>query len=295
MFSQLSNNSKGIILAIIGFSAFALSDANAKFLTQHYPPTQVVGIVALFSSSLCVALSPWMGGLKKTLQTKKLKFHLWRGLMNTLCSLLIVYSFSRFSLAGTYTMVFAAPFIVAIIARIFFKENIHPHGWMAIIAGFCGVVIAVRPGAEDFDPLLFIPLLSALSVALLLILARNFGRDETLTSLSFYSVFSNLLLISLPVLWIYGLPQTGHLWHFALQAVGVLVGLSCTALAFRLAKASVVGPFLYLEMVWAIGFDYFMFKTAPDLWMLAGAVIIISSGIYLIESERRIAGRISIP
>ena len=145
MFDHLSNNFKGIILAIMGFSSFALADANAKYLTTLYEPAHVVGIVAIFSSSICLMLSPFLGGLKKTLRTKKLKFHLGRGILNVIVSLLIVLAFSKLTLAGTYSMVFMMPLIATLLAIPLFKEHVSKHGWIAIIGGFIGVLVVVQP------------------------------------------------------------------------------------------------------------------------------------------------------
>lgn len=295
MFSQLSNNSKGIILAIIGFSAFALADANAKYLTQHYEPAYVVGTVAIFSSSLCLILSPFLGGFKRTIRTKKLKFHIWRGLMNVMSSLLVVLSFSKLTLSGSYTIIFLAPLIVSLMAVFFMKEKIHWQGWVAIVAGFSGILLVIRPGAEDFNPFFIIPLAAAFFVALLLLSARPLDKEESLVSLALFPTWTNFVVITPSVIWLYGLPALHDLPHFIFQAAMVIIGLIFTGLAFRTAKTAIVGPFLYTEMIWAIGFDTYIFNTPPDLWTLAGGGIIIASGIYLIETERRIAAKISIP
>ena len=286
-FSTLNNNFKGIILAFIGFSCFALADANAKFLTLTYEPEHVVGTVAIFSSLFCLALSPFLGGLKATLQTKKLKFHLSRGILNSIVSLLVVYSFSKLTLAGTYSMIFMMPFIATLIAIPIFGEAVHKHGWIAIIGGFLGVLIVVRPGLADVNPYLFVPLIAAFFIALLFLCARPLDHKETLISLAFYPAFSNVIFITPLVIALYGLPALSDLSMYAIQALLVIGGLTLTALAFRIAKASVVSPFIYSEIVWAIGFDYYVFEDLPDIWTFIGGAIIIASGIYLIETERR--------
>ena len=86
---------------------------------------------------------------------------------------------------------------------------------------------------------------------------------------------------------IFGLPLAAHLPFFALSGVTVFIGLTCTAMAFRMAKAALISPFLYSQMIWAVFFGYVLFADTPDPWTLTGATIIIGSGIYLIETERR--------
>ena len=286
-FSQLNNNFKGIILAIIGFTSFAMADANAKYLTQTYEPALIVGMVAIFTSSLCLVCSPFLGGLRNTLKTKKLKFHLLRGIMNVVAALMVVFSFSKLTLAGTYTMLFVAPFVISILAIPIFKEHVSKHGWIAIITGFIGVLIVVRPGVGDFNPYLLVPLVCTFFIAGLFLSARPLDNKETLISLAFYPAFANVILITPIVLYFYGFDAFQDLPWFFFQALCVISGLTFTALAFRTAKASIVSPFLYSEIIWAIGFDYFLFHEMPSKWTLLGAAIIIASGIYLIETERR--------
>lgn len=284
---KLSNNFKGIILAIVGFTCFAMADANAKFLTQSYDPVQIVGTTAIFTSILCLIFAPFLGGLRNTLRTKKLKFHIGRGAMNIIAALIIVYSFSKLTLAGTYSMLFVTPFIISILAIPLFKEKVSWHGWIAIIIGFIGVLVVVRPGIADINPYLLVPLTGTIFIAALFLFARKLDENETLVSLAFYPAMANVIFITPVGLWLYGLPSTHDLFMFFVQAIFIIGGLIFTALAFRTAKASIVSPFLYTEIIWAIGFDNYLFNEPPDKWTLIGAAIIISSGIYLIETERR--------
>ncbi len=287
MFSHLSNNFKGIILAIVGFTSFAMADANAKFLTQSYDSVQIVGTSAVFTSFLCLVIAPFLGGLKKTLHSKKLKFHIGRGVMNVIISLLVVFSFSKLTLAGTYSMIFATPFVVSILAIPIFKERVTKHGWVAIAVGFAGVLVVVRPGLSDINPYLFVPLICTLFIAGLFLFARALDDKETLVSLAFYPAFANFILITPLAVYLYGFDSLQDAPMFLMQAILIIIGLTFTALAFRIAKASIISPFMYFEIIWAIGFDKYLFHEAPDIWTLLGAAIIIASGLYLIETERR--------
>ena len=149
--------------------------------------------------------------------------------------------------------------------------------------------LSCSPGAADLNPDLLIPLVAAVFIALLFLCARPLGEEETLISLAFYPACTNVLLITPLVLSLYGLPALTDIPLYIIQAILIINGLTCTALAFRIGKASIVSPFVYTEIIWAIGFDYFLFKQAPAIWTIIGAGIIICSGIYLIESERRFA------
>jgi drug/metabolite transporter (DMT)-like permease len=289
MFTQLSNNSKAIILAIAGFSAFSVSDAAAKWLTLHYPPVQVIAFIAFFSFVTVIAISPFLGGLRKVPRTPRLPVHLARGLLNTIISLLIITSFSKLTLAMVYTLIFIAPFITTLLAIPFYKETVHKSGWIAICGGFLGVLIVLRPGFIDINPWMFLPLIGSFFISCLFLLARAVNKDDPLISLSLFPVAANLVLLGPFALWFYGMPLFEHIPVFLAGGAGVIAGLTCTAQAFRVGRTAVVAPFIYLQIIWAVILGYFIFGTQPNPWTLTGAGIIIASGIYLIESERRIA------
>ena len=287
MFKQSSNNLTAIILAITGFSAFSVSDASSKWLTGHYPPLQVIGFVAVFSFATAMLLSPALGGIRKTLKTRNLRVHLARGILNAVISLLIVTAFSHMPIALVYTLVFITPLLTTLFAIPVYGEKVHKSGWIAIATGFAGVLVVLRPGFTAIDVTLFLPLLAAVLISFLFLLARGIKKEDPLISLPLFPVTANFVLIMPVAAYLHGLPGLQHLPFFMLSGVTVVIGLTCTAQAFRMAKASLISPFLYSQMIWAVFFGYVLFADTPDPWTLTGAAIIIGSGIYLIETERR--------
>lgn len=287
LFLQLSNNFRAIILAIIGFSAFSVSDASSKWLTIHYPPLQVTGIVAIFSILWVLALAVFTGGLGRSFRSPNLRVHLARGVLNAAITLLIITSFSRLPIAQVYTLIFSAPFITTLMAMVFFKERVSGKGWAAIAFGFVGVLIVLHPGLyADFDLWLLIPLASSILIAALFLLARAVTLDDPLISLPLFPTGVNALLVGMPALTLFGLPQAGHLPFFLLSGFMAAAGLTCTAYAFRAARTALISPFMYLQMIWAVILGYLIFEDIPGPWTLLGAGIIIGSGIYLVLHER---------
>lgn len=289
MFTKFSDNIKGLILAVIGFSAFAIADANAKHLSQHYDVVQIIGTVAIFSTLLTLLLAPLMGGFGRTLRTRKLKIHIGRGLCNAVISFFIVLSFSKLTMAQVYTLVFTAPFITTLLAIPIYGEKVDKHGWIAIAGGFAGVLIVLRPGFGEADPWLLAAFITAFFVSGLFLLARALDERETLLSLAIFPSVTNLLFFTPFVFLIFGFPASEHLWQFVLQGFMLIIGLCGTALAFRLGKSSVVGPIHYIQIVWAAVFGYVLFNDIPGPWTISGALVIIASGLYLIQKERHIA------
>ena len=287
LFLQLNNNFKGITLAIAGFSAFAISDATSKWLSHQYEPLQVVGMNALFAMITILVFAPFLGGLSNTLKTKKLHIHAGRSACNIILSILIVIAFSKLSLIAIYTLLFITPFVTTLLAIPIYKERVDKHGWIAIAIGFAGVLVVLRPGISDINQWLFLPLSMTLFVSILFLLARKLPNDETLLSLAFFPILTNFVIITPITFILYKFPPISHIFAFVICGITVVFGLICTTCAFRIAKASIISPIHYSQILWGIGFGYFLFEDIPDMWTLIGSAIIISSGIYLIEIERR--------
>lgn len=287
MFMHLSKSHQAILLAIAGFGAFSINDAGTKWLTAFYTPFEIIGVKAVFIMLIVLCFSPWLGGLKRTLRTPKRHIHILRGLVNTGTGIVVVFSFSHLALAQAYTLFFVAPLLTTLLAIPLFKEHVDWHGWAAIAAGFLGVLVVLRPGFGELNPWLFMALLSAFLIAILFLLAKALDGEETLLSLPFFPIASDIIIL-LPFIWpVFFVLKPTHIPVFLLAAVMVIIGFICVSVAFRMARSSIVGPFHYTQMIWAILLGYVIFGNLPDIWTLLGGTIIIASGIYLIETERR--------
>lgn len=287
MFAQLPRNTQAILLGILSFAAFAVSDATGKLLTDHYDVWQIIAWNALFTAGLILVASFFMQGPKVIAQTKCLKVHLLRGFCNLGVSILIVLAFMQLQLAVIYTLLFVAPFISSLLAVVFFREKLSIHGVLAICGGFTGVLVVMRPGVEALNLWLFIPLATTLFVSGLWLLSRLVPEDEPMLNLAFYPSTFNLV-ITLPIsLYTAGLPGVYDLPYFFLCGIMLVTGLISGTYAFRMGKTSVISPLHYTQMLWGIVFGYLIFADVPDFWTLIGAVIIIGSGLYLIFKETR--------
>ncbi len=273
-------------MALAGYSAFAVADICAKWLMQYYTVSQVICVENILAVILLVILSPLLGGVKGTFDRKNLKINLFRAALNFSLAMILNYSYKIFPLADVYTMIFTKPFMVALLAFWFFRERASKAQWLAIIAGFTGVMIAMRPGTEGFDPMLFLPLLATIMIALLFFTARFLDRPSAFSAGFFPTLGVAVLAFPLMVP-DFVVPEASHMAVFLLLGIVAAVGMTAVSLAFRMAASSVVAPFLYIEMLWALIFGWVIFGDLPDIWMLVGAGIIILSGIYLLETERR--------
>ncbi|MCB1721906.1 MAG: DMT family transporter [Rhodospirillales bacterium] len=272
---------------MMGFSAYTVADACVKWLSTYYPIIEIVALTYCFSLIFCMIVSPWLGGLKRTVQTKRLKIHIARGFTNIGVAVCAILALSHMPITSAYTIFFMAPFIVTLLALPLYKEHVPWQNWLVIALGFTGVLIAFPPGPALFDPWVLAAFGTTLCVAALNLLARPLGPDETILSLSFYPNIINVLCLGPLALLVFVAPSPQHLLIFALTGVMLTLGLIGVASGFRLARHAVAAPVHYIQIVWGSLIGYFIFGDVPSWQMLLGAGIIILSGFYLIETERR--------
>ena len=286
MLSALNKRQKGIFLAVIGFSAFAVSDACAKWLTGSYAEMTVIGYTYLFSFIVCLLSAPYTGGISCTLKSNKMKYHTGRAICNVFLAYFVVQAFKHLPLATVYTVLFLSPFVITILAIPFYKERVSMRNWFVIALGFSGILVAFQPGFAVIDPWIISAFLTVIFIAGMGLMARPLDEHETVLSLAFYPNLLSVIVFLPPAYASGDLPSLLHLPVFVLAGVMLTTGLICIASAFRIAPYSVVSPFNYLQMIWALIFGYLIFNEVPDAAMLVGAAMIIGSGLYLIYAEK---------
>jgi drug/metabolite transporter (DMT)-like permease len=287
MMNGVSDTMKGIIFAVSGFSLFALSDSIVKYVSTDLSPFVIAFWLSLFATIVLLVFSIKLGGLKNTLKTRKLKLHILRGVFLFLQFLLLVYAFSQLTMAKTYALVFIAPFIASIISIPLLRQSVSAQNWMAIAAGFVGVLVILRPGLIPIDLASLAALASAFLFALVYVLAAYIGGKED-TYLSF-ALFPELVIVVLSALVIAGdfsLPSNTHLGLMMLAGSLSAFGMVFTALGFVYAKTSIASLFHYTQIIWAIILGYVIFGDTLDFFTGLGCLIIVCSGIWLIKHER---------
>lgn len=281
MLSAFSQTQKGIFYALFGFSAFVISDSCAKYLSADYPVLMVVAWMYLGSLLFGVMASPFMGGMKATLGTRKLKFHIGRGACNFGLAVSVVTAFQNLPLTSVYPVLFTAPFMVTMGAMVIYKERVAPISWGIIALGFSGVVIAFKPWTGEINPWIFSAFITAMCASGLGLLARPLDDRETLLSLSFYPNLFNVVLLLPFVMVVYGAPDLSHVLVFMLGGMALTGGITGVGNAFRHAPFAFVAPIHYTQLILVFIIGYFVFGEMPDAWMIAGSLVIAASGVML--------------
>lgn len=285
-FSSLSDTRKAVLLALMGYLCFSFADVTSKLLTEHYSVFHVTTNNGMSAILLLLIMKAWQ---KQKLDLIRPQFHFLRGLANFIIAVLIVYSFTIMPIADAYTMIFSAPFWGVLIASIVYKEQLTRNRIIALLAGFIGVVIALRPAAifeGQFNLELLFPLSSAALIAFMFVSTRSMTKSSAL-SLGFFPLLMSGVL-SVPLLIANYTPVAAeHVPLFIANALLVAIALPCLSVAYSIGKTALIAPIQYSEMVIAVVLGFLIFGDIPTPYMMAGAGIIIAGGVYLALSERR--------
>ena len=277
---KISTETIGIIFAILAYLSFSLLDTIQKTLIIYYSVFQLLFIKYCFTLCLSFIESRRKKNYKFYL-TNNLKLQILRSFLSILESACFVLAFRYLSLADAHSIGGLTPIIVVIFSSIFLREKITPKIWLAIFMGFIGVLVIMRPGLSIFDPKSLIPLSAALFLGLYQVVTRKASEyDQNETSL-FYTAITGILIMG-SISFFYWIPIN---LSFILLFMGVGVfyslGLYLQIIALSKARASIVQPFHYTLIFWAIIFGFIFYNDIPDLFTIAGATIIASSGIYI--------------
>lgn len=280
----------GMLAMLVAVAMFSLMDAGLKVLSAHYAPLQVASLRGLVSLPLVLLWCALRGGFGQLLQVRW-SLHLWRGALSVLMLAAFAYALRSLPLADAYAIFFVAPLLITALAVPLLGERVDAPRWVAIGVGLLGVLIVLRPsGAGMLSWAGLAVLLAALGYALSNILVRRLGQADSTQALVFWMVALTGVFAGLLGARDWIAPRPEH-WP-VLAFIGVVGTLGQVALteAFRRSAASQIAPLEYTALLWGLALDWGLWHTAPNLRMLGGAAVIVASGLYLLQRERRAAG-----
>lgn len=273
---------------LVAVAAFAGMDAMLKVLAESYPPMQV-GALRGAASLPFLLIGVALFGRWRDLRPVRISLHLARGVLGLVMVAGFIYAVKALSLANAYSIFFVAPLMVTAFAVPLLGERVEWQRWLAICAGLAGVLAMLRPSGQVMGMLgMAGALVSALAYALSAISVRVLTRTDTTVSMVFWfllllTLFSGL--IALPG-WV-PVDDADWGWILLLGLLGI-IGQHFVTEAFRHAPASVIAPFEYTALLWAMGIDWAVWSVLPGLRALLGASLVISAGLYLIWREHRL-------
>ena len=270
------------------FAMFLLTagDALTKHVGSHLPIGQVIFFRALFIY-IPIAVLVYGSGDLKILKVTDRKGLAIRAIFYACATTGIAISMVLLPLADAVALLFAGPLFVTALATPMLGEHVGLRRWAAVIVGFVGVVIMLRPAPDAIQILAIIPIVAALFSALRDVTTRRISTTESSTAMMFWS--NALLLVVTSFTFPFGwLPMTlNDLWQLAVM--GVIVGIAHWVMieAYRLSEAALVSPFKYSGIVWGALFGYIFWQTVPDAFILTGGTLVVASGLYILHRETR--------
>jgi drug/metabolite transporter (DMT)-like permease len=275
----------GMVLITAAMACFILSDAAAKRLTADHQVAQIIWVRYLFHLLAMVVLLAPFGRL--TVRTARLPLQLGRSLFLLLATYCFITGLSFLPMAEATTLLFLAPLLITALSVPLLGEHVGFRRWTAVIVGFAGVLIVTRPGLGVMHPATGVVLIAALAAAFYQITTRKLSSTDNAYTTLFYTAITGVVVfgVAAPFTW---RPPTPTGW--ALMAwTGVASGLGHFLFirAHHLAQVAVLAPFLYSQLVFATIVGFLVFGDLPDAWTGIGALVIISSGLYVFYRERR--------
>ena len=282
---NINNNFKAITAMVLAVISVTLMSAQAKLIGIDYDPIQIAFIRAIIVMILLSPIIYKFGGVK-FLKTKKPFLHFFRSIAGVIGNVLFFYSFQRLPIADVTVISMAVPIFSSILALIILNEIIGWRRWTAIMFGFLGVIIALDPSINmKFASIA--ALLATLMWSITIIFLRILGSTEHPIKTVFYFMFVSFLatLFFQPFVW---KNPSLYVW-FLLIGLSICAFFTQTLMTYALqkAEASIVSPFNYTGIIWAIIFDLLIWNVVPVTSTIIGGLIITVSGIYIFKRETK--------
>lgn len=280
----LADPVKGMLAAAIAFGSYSTSDVLMKKMTVVYPTVTLAVYSIAFGILMLMLYALATRQMSAITRPKVLKPHILRSITMTITYTCFLTAIAGLPLANVYTLAFTMPLIVTLLGFLILKEKPQGKTILALLIGFSGVIIALRPG----DWHISVPMMAALGIGIFLsgsnLIVRMLPKDEhwlatSVIPLSFEFVYFALFGLAMGMIHILSPIHT-----LMMAGVGVLMalGMCMTALAFRLAPMSKAACFHYTQLVWGVAYGWLFFGDVLDIWTATGAVLIIGSGMWLL-------------
>lgn len=302
--AQSRQNFTGAILALMAAMCFSFNEMAVKLVSGDYALHQVVFIRALIGLATFLALIMPLSGGWIVMRTRRAGMHLLRGVCVLIANSCLYLGLAALPLADAVAIYFVLPLIIAVLSVVLLGETVGPRRWSAIIVGFIGVLVIVKPGTTAFQIASLLPAGAAFFYASLHIVTRHIGGTESAATMTFY-ILLTYILFSAGVGLLIGDGRYAGAGHPALEFLlrawapvrpgdwPIIVAMGITGVfggfligqAYRLSEAAFAAPFEYVSMVMAIFWGVTVFGTWPDATVWIGIALILGSGLYLLWRE----------
>jgi len=278
--------SRGILAMIVGTAFLISSDAISKYLAGHQPIGQLICVRQIASLGFILAFAWATTGLG-ALRMVNVAGQVIRAVLFVVTTVIVVISLSYLPIATVTAVGFTSPIWVAALSVPLLGEKVTLQRWLAIVGGFIGVLLIIRPGTASFAWVLMLPALLAVISAFRDVLTRHLSRTDTPIGILFWSSLMVIAASACTLPWEWAPITPADAGWYILNGLFSATAHFLMITAYRLADASLVANFRYSGVVWAIIFGVVIWQHFPDTLSLVGSAIIICSGIVRIERGQK--------
>jgi drug/metabolite transporter (DMT)-like permease len=281
-----SANFRGIVFMCLAMATFSCNDALIKSVTGVMNTGQIMFVRGLLTTLMALAVARHFGALRP-IRTIFKPVIMLRIAMEALASLTYISALGLIPLANASAIMQALPLAVTLGAALFLQQPVGWRRWAAIVVGFLGVLIVLRPGPEGFTPAALTVVACVFVTATRDLCTRRIGTEVPALFITLTTAFVTTLVGAALIIPLGGWQPVSatSLSHIAGASVLLMLGYQTIVLAMREGEISVIAPFRYTGLLWSITIGIVFFAEVPDGWMLAGVAIIIGSGLYTFYRE----------
>lgn len=299
-----TRNRPAIIAVVAGIAIFSVQDLILKLISGDYPLHQAMVLRSVTAIPFMLALTRLLDGTLATLVEGNWLAMLARGILNFLAYTAYYVALAALPMATTVALYFTAPLFITLLSIALLSERVRMDRWLALMLGFGGVVVMVRPGGALFDWAALLPVFCGFAYALSMVLARLMGQRNSAAAMAFWGNIA-FLLCSLALAAVYGWGGQAEASHpslafltrgwvrpsamdaFLMCLCGVIaaVGLTLLTLAYRNGENSVVAPYEFTFAFWGVLWGWLFFADLPNGLGWVGMAVIILAGIYVVSRD----------
>lgn len=283
----MTDNTRGIIFMMVSMFGFVINDTFMKSLFISYPLVEIIFLRALFCLPLLFIVMKFKRIAIANYSRASWKLMLLRGLAEVMATISFLFALKHLPLPNVTAIIQILPLTVTMAAALFLKESVGFRRWTAIIIGFCGVIIVIKPGTEGFSSYSYFAVLSVIFVTMREIVTRKLPAEVPSVMVTFVTASSVAIMsaIAMPFVTLKALDASAVIL-VCLAGIAIFFGYLFSIMAMRVGEISLVSQFRYTAMIWAIILGYVIFSDIPAPNTIIGALIIVASGIYAFHRKR---------
>lgn len=283
--SAHSTNRRGAAFMVTAMALFAANDAGTKFAAASLPVSEILVLRGTFAVVFLAILLAWRGELRETPKIFDWQVSL-RGFAEAATGVLLITALASMPLGNVIAIIQLVPFLMTMIGALMLAERVGWRRWIAVVAGFAGMLFVVKPLPGAFDAASVFAIVATLTILLRDMLARSIGTRAPAFVVALGSIVAGII--------VGGIGSTFQTWQtpdlftwFALFGAGIFLVLAqfFIVIAYRGTELSAVAPFRYSIVVFAVIYGFIFFREWPDVFSVTGMTIMIAAGIYMLRRE----------